>query len=51
MKDLFWTYFTETGNIEMYLQYKKNQRRQELKNAKRSDSNKSLDSADSEQRR
>ena len=50
MKDLFWTYFTETGNIELYLQYKKHQRQQELKDAKRSDTNKGLDSADGKQR-
>ena len=23
MKDIFWKYFTETGNIELYLEYKR----------------------------
>lgn len=50
MKDIFWNYFTETGNIELYLQYKKYQRRQELKNIERNDKNKGADSAHSEQR-
>lgn len=51
MKDVFWNYFTETGNIELYLQYKKYQRQQELKNDERNDKNKSSDCTDGEQRR
>lgn len=51
MKDLFWDCFTETGNIELYLQYKKYQRRQELKNAERNDKNKGSCGENCEQRR
>ncbi len=51
MKDIFWKYFTETGNIELYLEYKKQQRRQETENAKRNDKNTGTGSAEREQRR
>ncbi|MGN1097819.1 MAG: hypothetical protein ACI4SS_02860 [Clostridia bacterium] len=56
MKDIFWQYFTETGDIELYLQYKKHCRERKSDKAEvkpdgfRNDKNEGSDSADGEQR-
>ncbi len=50
MKDIFWKYFTETGNIELYLEYKKHSRRQESSKNERSDKDKGADRTHSQQR-
>lgn len=57
MKDLFWKYFTETGSIELYLQYKKRcveherEKEREAEHGGGNNTNKGFDSADGEQRR
>lgn len=53
MKDIFWRYFTETGNIELYLEYKrrcreKDSRGGEIKNGH--SENKGPGSQDGQQR-
>ena len=53
MKDIFWKYFTETGNIELYLEYKRRcrdrQRVEEKANGADSE-DKSSDSENGQQR-
>ena len=36
MKDIFWKYFTETGNIELYLEYKRQCRENETQKERES---------------
>ena len=54
MKDIFWKYFTETGNIEAYLEYKRNCRENETQKERKSNGvsseNKGSDSQDGQQR-
>ncbi len=54
MKDLYWKYFTETGNIELYLEYKKRCRENEPRGGEKINGhgeNKGADSQDGQQRR
>lgn len=54
MKDIFWKYFTETGNIELYLEYKKHCRDRQCTEEKThgaDNEDKGPDSQDSQQRR
>lgn len=54
MKDIFWKCFTETGNIELYLEYKRhcreNDTRKEGKHNGVYSENKGSDSQDGQQR-
>lgn len=54
MKDIFWKYFTETGNIELYLEYKRHCRENEADKERKSNGfnseNEGADSQDSQQR-
>ncbi len=51
MKDLFWKYFTETGNIELYLEYKKQSRKREKERDGQRIKDQGADSAGGKQRR
>ncbi len=55
MKDVFWKYFTETGNIELYLEYKRRCREKETRGGETEhgqySENKGPGSQDGQQRR
>ena len=54
MKDIFWKHFTETGNIEVYLEYKRHCREKETQRERNSNGvnseDKGSDSQDCQQR-